>query len=103
MVFDIDIASKEQQSKIQNVHSEIKYITETASHNAITSEKSVAASHSMHENAETLKKAMSKFNLRKRQEGQAYIPPEKINDTEFIKKANENYKKSLELGIYDNI
>ncbi len=39
---------------------------------------------------------MNQFNLRQRQIGQPYIPPEKENDPEFIREAKENYQKSLQ-------
>ena len=44
---------------------------------------------------------MEKFNLRKRQPGKAYIPPEKQGDYEFIKKAEENYKHTQETGQFN--
>lgn len=100
MVFEIAASSEEQQHKVEKIELEIERITQTASDNAITSEKSADASLLMHSNAEMLKQTMSKFNLRKREEGHAYIPPEKENDHEFIREANENYKKSMRTGEY---
>ena len=41
---------------------------------------------------------MSKFNLRKREPGKAYIPPEKRDDEEFIRVAQCNYEKAQKAG-----
>lgn len=102
MVFEIASSSEEQQEKVGKIEVEIERIIQLASDNANISEKSADASHEMHINAETLKQTMSKFNLRQRKEGHAYIPPEKRNDVEFIRQANENYKKAMETGEYNN-
>ena len=53
--------------------------------------------------AENLKAAMGKFNLRKREPGHAYIPPEKENDEEFIQQAQKNYEKAVKEHTYENI
>ena len=49
-------------------------------------------------NADKLREAMSRFNLRKREPGKAYIPPEKQNDEEFKKEAQDNYDKAVRSG-----
>ena len=41
---------------------------------------------------------MSRFNLRKREHGKAYIPPEKVNDEEFKRIAQANYEKAVRNG-----
>lgn len=53
---------------------------------AAASEEIAASSNLLSEGAESLKQAMGKFNLRKREPGKAYIPPEKQNDMEFSRK-----------------
>lgn len=98
IVVEIDEASSQQLEGIQNVRDEISRITAASSGYAAVSEESAAASQEMRRDAELLREAMSKFNLRKRRQGQAYIPPEKQNDAEFIRIANENYQKALAEG-----
>lgn len=49
--------------------------------------------------ADELREAMSKFNLRKREPGKAYIPPEKMLDEEFIREAQANYEKAVKEGL----
>lgn len=98
MVMDISKASHTQQSEIEDVREGICQITQAATENAASSEESAASSQDMAHHAEVLRQEMSKFNLRKRHQGEAYIPPEKRNDPEFIKQANENYRLSLQRG-----
>lgn len=97
---DISQSSSDQLIGIGQVNNEIAQISETASSNAATSEQSAAASEEMNTNADLLKQQMSKFNLRQRQYGKAYIPEEKANDPDFIRHANESYKKAVETGHY---
>lgn len=96
---DISNSSKEQLSEIKQIHSEISEISMSVANSAALSEEATASSEEMNNNAEILKECMKKFNLRQRQPGKAYIPPEKRNDTEFIKIANKNYQKALKEGI----
>lgn len=98
MVMEISAASNTQQSEIENVRVEIGQITQVATANAASSQESAASSLEMTHHAETLKQEMSKFNLRQRQFGHAYIPPEKQNDIEFVREANENYRRAMETG-----
>lgn len=98
VVSEINESSKLQQEGIKIVHRGISKIMDIAQGNAAASEESAAASEQMNANAEALRDAMSKFNLRKRRQGHAYIPPEKENDLEFIQQANENYRKAVETG-----
>lgn len=92
---EIQDASLEQQADIDNVNSNIEYITETVATNTVVCDEVTSASSIMNHNADILKDAMSKFHLRKRTPGKAYIPPEKQNDADFIKHANENYLKAI--------
>lgn len=95
IVSQIDAASHEQAQAIVQVTQGIAQVSETASSNAATTQESAAASVEMHRSAEELKKAMRRFNLRKRVPGKPYIPPEKANDPDFIRKATENYNKAI--------
>lgn len=88
-------ASDEQQTSIALLYDEIKKISGAAMDNAASSQETAATTQQMNVNAEVIRQAMRKFNLRKREQGKAYIPPEKADDTEFIRLANENYSKSL--------
>lgn len=97
---DISTASDEQLTGISKVREEIEQISSTSQNNASISQESAASSEQMKKNADVLKQAMGKFNLRKRQMGKAYIPPEKRNDKEFIERANANYRKAIETGHY---
>lgn len=92
--------SAEQLEGINMVNREIAEISDSATSNAAISEESAASSHEMSQQAEILKKAMQRFNLRKRTEGMAYIPSEKQGDEDFIKAANEAYKHKERTGHF---
>lgn len=89
---EINTSSIAQQDYISEVHEEIAKITSIVISNAAASEQTAAATKEMHTNAAVIKQSMDKFNLRKRQEGKPYIPPEKINDQKFIEEAERNYR-----------
>lgn len=97
---EVASSSDEQLHGIDQVNQEITQISQSASSNAAISEESAAASQVMQADAEKLRQAMSKFSLRRRKPGQAYIPPEKANDEEFIRCANEAFQKAQETGRY---
>lgn len=97
-VSSIAKASEEQGMKMELVKESIDTLVNLSTTNAASSEQASASSEEMHRSAGQLRKAMEKFNLRQRQYGKAYIPPEKENDPEFIRIANENYQKALEQG-----
>lgn len=99
MIDDIANASKQQKDSIGKVREEIVHISSSASSNASISEESAASSQEMSSNAEILKQAMSKFNLRQRKNGQAYIPAEKKDDEDFIRIAQANYQRALSAGV----
>lgn len=86
--------SDEQQEYIANIDDEVQKISGAVSDNAATSEETAAATNQMNNDAEIIRQAMRKFNLRKREEGKPYIPPEKAADQEFIRIAYENYGKA---------
>lgn len=93
MINGIHTASADQQAFIEQIHDEIRKISSVVVENAASSEETAAATMQMTQNADVIRKAMYKFNLRKREEGKPYIPPEKANDEEFIRLAYENYNK----------
>lgn len=91
-------AGVKQQKHIQTAREHISAISDAIDGNAASSQEAAASSDELSENADALKEAMQKFNLRKRVQGRPYIPPEKQNDPEFIRIAEENYRKALESG-----
>ena len=99
-------SSAMQLDCIEGIRENISGIMRETSNNVDISKNSANSSKEMQKNADRLKAEMEKFNLRQRQPGKAYIPPEKINDREFIKMAEENYKHTQETGQfsydYDN-
>ncbi len=74
-------------------------ISNSISSNVAINEETAEASIKMEENAKLLEEEMLQFNLRQREKGRAYIPPEKRKDQEFIRQANENYQKSIHSSI----
>lgn len=90
----IGYASAEQQVLIERVRNEIDRISSAVTDNAANSEETAASTEQMNRSAEKIREAMERFNLRKREMGRPYIPPEKRNDMEFIALATQNYEKS---------
>lgn len=87
-----------QQNHISTVKNDIEEIANSIVGNATASEESAAASDTLNHSADVLKDSMHNFTLRKRIPGKPYIPPEKENDAEFIRIAEENYNKALKEG-----
>lgn len=100
---EINQAGDIQNEKLDIIEQNIKEISEVVDSNAAASEETAASSDMLTRSAENLKVAMGKFNLRKREPGHAYIPPEKQNDEEFIRQAQENYEKAVKERAYENI
>lgn len=100
---EINRAGDIQNEKLEAIEQSIKEISEVVDSNAAASEETAASSDMLTRSAENLKAAMGKFNLRKREPGRAYIPPEKENDEEFIRQAQENYEKAVKERSYENI
>ena len=92
---EINEAGIVQRNKLAEIEKDIFCISEGVDSNAASSEEMAASSESLTVSAEELKGAMRQFNLRQREPGKAYIPPEKENDAEFIKEAQRNYEKVL--------
>lgn len=93
VVVDIASCSDLQQKDIEKIHQEIRKISDAVTGNAAISQQTSAATQQMNDSADLIRESMAKFQLRQREVGKAYIPPEKSNDQEFIRKANENYQK----------
>ena len=72
---------------------------DSSTSNLSVNQEAAAASSNMRENARLLEEEMNRFNLRQRKMGKAYIPPEKQNDEDFIRQANENYQRAVQNGI----
>ncbi|WP_288175481.1 methyl-accepting chemotaxis protein [Sporofaciens musculi] len=99
-VNNISNSSQKQEDAISRIHEQVEFINESITSNLSVNEEAAAASSEMREDARLLEEEMNQFNLRQRKMGHAYIPPEKRNDEEFIRQANENYQKSLKTGQY---
>lgn len=93
VVIKITDSSTTQQQDIEKIHLEIGKISDVVAGNAAISEETATATQRMNESADVIKSSMHKFSLRKREDEKPYIPPEKVNDSEFIRQANENYQK----------
>ena len=94
-------SSTTQLECIEDIRANISGIMRETSNNVDISKNSANSSKEMQKNADLLKAEMEKFNLRKRQPGKPYIPPEKQGDYEFIKKAEENYRHTQETGQFN--
>lgn len=96
VVIQIADSSGAQQRDIAHIHEEIRKISNVVAGNAAISEQTAAATQEMNDSADVIKQSMQKFNLRNREEGKAYIPPEKQNDEQFIQEAQQNYQKAVQ-------
>ena len=95
---EMNDAGQLQKKQMDVIENEIRGISDSVDANAAISEETAASCDLLNENAARLREAMSKFNLRKREPGKAYIPPEKEGDTEFMKVAQQNYEKAVQKG-----
>ena len=92
---EINEAGIVQRNKLAGIEADIVRISEDVDGNAASSQEMAASSETLTASADELKVAMGQFNLRNREPGKAYIPPEKENDIEFIKEAQLNYEKAV--------
>ena len=83
---------------MQDVHDDIKGIADAVDTSAAISQETAASCDLLNANADKLRHAMSRFNLRKRESGKAYIPPEKQNDEAFKREAQANYDRAVRNG-----
>ena len=95
---EMNEAGETQKKHMDIIENEIKGISDAVDMNAAISEETAASCDLLNENADRLRKAMGKFNLRKREPGKAYIPPEKQGDQEFIREAQHNYEEAKKRG-----
>ncbi|MBQ7942636.1 MAG: methyl-accepting chemotaxis protein [Lachnospiraceae bacterium] len=95
---EMNQAGEEQKSQIQDIERNIQEISDSVDANAAISQETAASCDLLNERADDLRAAMDQFNLREREPGKAYIPPEKRNDPEFIKMAQQNYEKAVQAG-----
>ena len=95
---EMSVAGQEQKDKMSKIEIGIEGIVEAVDTNAAISQETSASCDLLNENAYRLRTAMERFNLRKRIPGQAYIPPEKEGDEEFIKQAQANYDRAVAEG-----
>ena len=87
-----------QKGKMQGIEGDISSISDAVDTNAAISQETAASCDLLNANADRLRDAMGKFNLRKREPGKAYIPPEKQGDEEFKRIAQQNYDKAVKAG-----
>ena len=87
-----------QKDQLSVIETDIKAISDAVDSNAAVSEETAASCDLLNASAEELRNAMSKFNLRKREPGKAYIPPEKQHDEEFKRIAQRNYDEAVKTG-----
>lgn len=100
IVDEVSVLSTDQLESVKHVAESVSRITEAATSNAAISEESDASSQEMSRQAEFLRNAMKHFNLRIREKGQAFVPNEKMDDSDFIKHANEAYKMKETTGHF---
>lgn len=91
-------AGQLQKEKMNAIEDEIRGIADSVDANAAISEETAASCELLNANAGRLRQAMSKFNLRKREPGKAYIPPEKKGDVVFETMAQHNYEQAVKEG-----
>lgn len=95
---EMSAAGQEQKERLTKIESGIEVIVDAVGTNAAISEETSASCDLLSENADRLRQSMARFNLRQRVPGKAYIPPEKQDDEEFIKIAQENYERAVAEG-----
>lgn len=91
-------AGTSQKQMITELEQDIKVIADAVDNSAAISEEVAASCSLLDDNAENLKTAMGQFNLRDRELGKAYIPPEKAEDEEFKVIAQRNYERAFREG-----
>lgn len=91
----ISDSNSTQQQDMEQIQDSIREISDHVTSNAASSEETAAMTVEISKSAEMLKSSMKQFNLRHREPGKPYIPPEKKNDAEFIRLATINYEKYL--------
>jgi len=95
---EMSVAGQEQKERLAKIESGIEVIVDAVGTNAAISEETSASCDLLSGNADRLRQSMARFNLRQRVPGQAYIPPEKQDDEEFIRIAQANYERAVAEG-----
>lgn len=95
---EMNAAGEEQKMQLRDIEKNIKEISDSVDANAAISQETAASCDLLNERADELRAAMDQFNLREREPGKAYIPPEKRNDPEFIRQAQKNYEEAVKAG-----
>ena len=95
---EMNVAGQQQKKQMDVIEQEIRGISDAVAANAAISEETAASCDLLDANALRLREAMSKFNLRKREPGKAYIPPEKEDDEAFKILAQQNYEEAKRTG-----
>lgn len=95
---EMNNAGQLQREQMIVIEKDIQGISDSVDTNAAISEETAASCDLLDANADRLRHAMGKFNLRKREPGKAYIPPEMQGDEEFKKKAQKNYDEAVKTG-----
>lgn len=95
---EMNEAGIRQKEQLNVIETDIQSISDAVDSNAAISEETAASCDLLNSSADSLREAMSKFNLRKREPGKAYIPPEKQDDEEFKKLAQHNYDAAVKEG-----
>ena len=95
---EMSSAGQKQKEQMIVIESDIKEISDIVDNNAAISQETAAACDQLNDNADKLREAMARFNLRKREPGKAYIPPEKEGDEAFKKEAQHNYEQAVKSG-----
>lgn len=95
---EMNVYGAEQKAQINDIERNIREISDAVDANAAISQETAASCDLLNERADELREAMGRFNLRQREPGKAYIPPEKRDDKEFIKQAQHNYERAVREG-----
>lgn len=87
----IAVATSRQSNSISDVRHSVGTIADVGHTLAEFSQDTSDTTKGMKRQSQELQQEVAQFKLRFRQPGKPYIPPEKQNDQEFIRRANENY------------
>ena len=102
IIQNLSTFAEQQQLGIQEIDKGIIVISDAAQENAAISEEAANTSEAISNHAEKLQKVVKSFKLRDNSENGAYIAPEKKNDLEYIKIANEIYNLAIKNGNFAN-
>ncbi|MBP3609413.1 MAG: hypothetical protein J6J42_03640 [Lachnospiraceae bacterium] len=95
---EMGTVGQRQKDQLAVIEKDIQEISDAVTSSAAISQETASSCDMLNESADNLRLAMSKFNLRKREPGKAYIPPEKQNDEAFKREAQSNYDIAVKEG-----